>query len=48
MTFMEDTVEKAIIEQFQSVDYEYLYGSNIRYDYSEVTLKDYFFEYVTH
>lgn len=41
---MEDTIDKAIIEQlqFQSLDYEYLHGPNIRRDYSEVTFKDYF------
>ena len=48
MTFMEDTLEKAIIEQFQSLDYEYVYGPDIQRDYSEVILSDYFFEYVTH
>lgn len=44
MTFTEDTLEKAIIENFQSFDYEYLYGPDIKRNYSEVILKDYFFE----
>lgn len=47
MQFREDTLEKAIIEQFESLDYEYLYGPDIERDYSEVILKDYFFEVVT-
>ena len=47
MTFTEDTLEKAIIEQFESLDYEYVYGPDIERDYSEVILMDYFFEYVT-
>lgn len=46
MPFTEDTLEKAIIEQFQSLDYEYLYGPDIERDYIKVILKDYFFEYV--
>jgi type I restriction enzyme, R subunit len=47
MQFTEDTLEKAIIEQFESLDYEYLYGPDVERDHSEVILKDYFFEYVT-
>lgn len=46
MSFTEDTLEKAIIEQLQSIDYEYLYGPDIERDYNEVILKDYFFEYI--
>lgn len=44
MPFSEDTLEKAIIEHFVSLGYEYLYGPDIQRDYSEVILKDYFFE----
>lgn len=47
MAFTEDTLEKAIIEQFQALDYDYLYGPDIERDYSEVILKDYFFENIT-
>jgi type I restriction enzyme R subunit len=44
MAFTENTLEKAIIEQFQALDYDYVYGPDIERDYSEVILKDYFFE----
>ena len=44
MPFTEDILEKAIIEHFQSLEYEYSYGPNIERDYSEVILKDYFFD----
>ncbi len=47
MPFNEDTLEKAIIEQFQSLEYEYSYGPNIERDYSEVILKDYFFDCIS-
>jgi type I restriction enzyme R subunit len=47
MPFTEDTLEKAIIEQFESLDYEYLYGPDIDRDYCEVILKYYFFESIT-
>ncbi|MDP4178034.1 MAG: type I restriction endonuclease subunit R, partial [Bacillota bacterium] len=42
MVFTEDTLEKAMIEHFESLDYEYQYGPDIERDYSEVILKDYF------
>jgi type I restriction enzyme, R subunit len=47
MQFTEDTLEKAIIEQFEALEYEHLYGPDIERDYSEVILKDYFLESVT-
>lgn len=48
MSFSEDTLEQAIIEQLVSLSYEYLYGPEIERDYSEVILKDCFFEQITH
>ncbi len=44
MPFNEDILEKAIIEHFQSLEYEYSYGPNIDRDYSEVILKEHFFD----
>lgn len=42
--FKEEQVEQAIIEQLQSLKYDYLYGPEIERDYKEVILKDIFFE----
>jgi len=44
MSFTEDTVEQALIEEFELKGYEHLYAPDIARDYHEVILQDYFYD----
>ena len=42
MIICENTLEQAIIEELQNKGYDYIYGSDLVRDYSQVILEDYF------